>query len=247
MFSAAKLHVMYAVANAQVRQFPFQHVCIPDIFPPNLYGEIQRHRVPDRGFKRLSETGRVGRGAYKERLVLFDHEVAAADMDITSREFWSGMFKMLLDRELTQTWLNLFEATIRQHFADDIPEIAKNGGAKIFAEAMLMRDLPMYALGPHTDAPSKVVSVLFYLPPDGNRPELGTSLYLPRDRGFTCEGRAHHPFDKFERLATMPFLPNTAVAFPKTRRSFHGVEPVLDPEARRDLLIYDLRVDAGRG
>jgi len=109
-------------------------------------------------------------------------------------------------------------------------------------EALLVNDHTDYSLGPHTDTPSKVVSVLFYLPSDDRLERHGTSLYVPRKPGFTCEGGPHYLFDGFERVATMPFLPNTMFAFVKTDHSFHGVEPIADAAVSRYLLLYDLRL-----
>jgi hypothetical protein len=39
----------------------------------------------------------------------------------------------------------------------------------------------------------------------------------------------------------MPYAPNRLLAFPKTERCFHGVEPVADSGLVRDLLFVDLR------
>ncbi len=38
----------------------------------------------------------------------------------------------------------------------------------------------------------------------------------------------------------MPFAPNSLFVFLKTDSSFHGVEPVSDPDTRRWLLLYDI-------
>src|SRR2546430_17727172 len=68
-----------------------------------------------------------------------------------------------------------------------------------------------------------------------------TTLFRSKP-GFTCQGGPHYRFYGFERVATMPFLPNTMFAFVKTDHSFHGVEPIADPGVSRYLLLYDLRV-----
>ena len=38
----------------------------------------------------------------------------------------------------------------------------------------------------------------------------------------------------------MPFLPNSLFTFVKTDNSFHGVEPVLDADCKRWLLLFDV-------
>ena len=86
----------------------------------------------------------------------------------------------------------------------------------------------------------KVITLLFYLPKDESQRHLGTSIYLPKDREFRCPGGPHYSREGFERIVTMPFLPNSLFVFLKTNNSFHGVEPVQDPDTRRWLLLYDL-------
>jgi hypothetical protein len=71
---------------------------------------------------------------------------------------------------------------------------------------------------------------------------LGTSLYVPKDPQFTCPGGPHHEFDRFRRMLTMDYLPNTLFAFMKTPRAFHGVEPITQTDVQRDLLLYDIKV-----
>lgn len=63
---------------------------------------------------------------------------------------------------------------------------------------------------------------------------------MPKDPNFRCPGGPHYPHEGFERLKTLPFLPNSLFAFVKTDNSFHGVEPIGDANCRRWLLLYDL-------
>ena len=107
-------------------------------------------------------------------------------------------------------------------------------------EMILIRDKPGYGLGPHSDSPSKALSALFYLPKDDALIEHGTSLYRPKQEGFTCEGNKHHDRKNFERVKTIPFAPNTMLAFAKTLNSFHGVEP-FTASGVRDILLFDVK------
>ena len=99
-------------------------------------------------------------------------------------------------------------------------------------------------LGPSHVVFWSLAILLFYLPSDESQAHLGTSLYVPKDAQFTCAGDVHHPFDRFERVAGMPFQPNSLFAFVKTTNSFHGVEPVIDANARRHLLLDDIQLKA---
>jgi hypothetical protein len=53
-------------------------------------------------------------------------------------------------------------------------------------------------------------------------------------------GRPASQKDGFLKLHTMPFKPNSLFAFVKGDNSFHGVEPVTDPDTKRWLLLYDV-------
>lgn len=119
------------------------------------------------------------------------------------------------------------------------PWIAKRGLSKAFTDLRLIRDQQNYSIGPHTDARWKVLSLLFYLPPDGTLWEHGTSLYIPKDPTFRCEGGPHHLHEDFTRTYTAPYIPNSMIAFFKTDQSFHGVEPITIP-CQRDLLLWNL-------
>lgn len=105
-------------------------------------------------------------------------------------------------------------------------------------ETLLIKDRAGYAIGPHTDLPQRACSAIFYLAKDDKHPELGTSIYVPKKKGFTCDGMAHHPFDKFKKVQTLAYKPNTALFFQRTDNSFHGVEKT---EQERDVLLYDIR------
>ena len=53
-------------------------------------------------------------------------------------------------------------------------------------------------------------------------------------------GGPHYPFEWFERMASMPFRPNSLFTFVKGDNSFHGVEPVRDADCKRWLLLFDV-------
>jgi hypothetical protein len=97
-------------------------------------------------------------------------------------------------------------------------------------------------LGPHTDAPHKLLSLLFYCPDDDRQKHLGTSVYLPIDPDFRCAGGPHYPHDRFTKVVTMEYRPNALFAFFKTDNSFHGVEPIREAHVLRDLMLYDIHV-----
>jgi hypothetical protein len=235
MSSDVSLHVLYRIANAPIQPFPFPHILVRDVFPEDYYQELLDRIPPKEAFTTLKALGRVGNGYPDTRFVLplAPNMLSAAAEPF--RSFWSEVASWLVGGSFGSMVLPKFGEILEQRFGNLATQA-------FYDEALLVQDYTTYALGPHTDTPSKVLSFLFYLPADDSRSHLGTSIYLPKDPNFLCPGGPHHDFDLFRRVYTMPYVPNTLFAFLKTENSFHGVEPVTDAAVRRDLLLYDIRV-----
>jgi hypothetical protein len=234
MSSNVNLHVLYKVANAPVNLYPFPHIYVQDVFPPDYYSQLREHLPPPEVYKDLKELNRVGANYPDTRLVMVVTPENIQALAEPLRSFWDGVAHWLLGG-FGATVLAKFGQFLNRRFGD-------SRAMQYYDEAMIVQDYTTYALKPHTDTPRKVLSFLFYLPPDDSLAHLGTSIYVPKDPNFTCPGTASHPFERFERMATMPYLPNSLFAFVKTHNSFHGVEPIRETGIRRDLLLYDIKV-----
>lgn len=163
----------------------------------------------------------------------FANRTFADKVDIPGLEFMN-------ERPFFIEMMSLFDAELK----------AKFGGRKMqfMKELRLVRDAKDYKIGPHTDAPWKVLSLLFYLPPNEALREYGTAIFVPKDHEFRCEGGPHYPFDPFVEVWRAPFIPNSCLGFWKTNQSFHGVWPIPTP-VRRDVLLYNVyqKVDQPEG
>ena len=132
--------------------------------------------------------------------------------------------------------IDKFDAHLRSSFGRETANLG------LTPEVLVVRDHTNYKLGPHTDAPHKLLSLLFYCPDDESQKHLGTSVYLPIDPDFRCGGGPHYPHDRFRKVVTMEYRPNALFAFFKTDNSFHGVEPIHEAHVLRDLMLYDIHV-----
>ncbi len=240
MHSEAQDHVIERLAATPLRTYPYPHFYAESIFPAEYYAAL-RHNWPDASrLVSIGSTGRVTKGAYRERFVmpLTQHKISLLHDE--ARGFW-GEFAhwMLVSDRFFSAVMGKFEPYLRERFGDRLQEVGFSN------EVLVVRDHTNYKLGPHTDAPRRVLSLLFYCPDDDAYSHLGTSIYTPIDPAFRCAGGPHHPHDRFRRYATMEYKPNTLFAFLKTDRSFHGVEPIPDADVLRDLILYDIHVDAG--
>lgn len=203
----------YQIANAPVQIWPFPHIYVQDVFPDDFYADLVAN-LPEKS--KYSQFG----SNYKGRQFADPNEVSIPSM----LDFMKS---------------DEFDHLCRIPF---LPWIKKRFGSFEFDsrhDLRLIRDSLNYSIGPHTDAPWKVLSYLFYLPSNFELETLGTSIYQPNDPSFRCIGGPHHSFDKFHRIHTVPFWPNTMLAFFKTDYSFHGVEPITI-ECQRDVLLWNL-------
>lgn len=203
-------HVCYKIANAQVSKWPFPHFYIEEPFPADFYRQLRSILPPKDAYK-------TGASNYNGRVF--------ADPTAT------GELNFLLSEEFLQANVMAFFPAFKHRFP--------NLQFEPDMDLRLILDSQNYAIGPHTDAPWKVLSLLFYLPEDYALEKLGTSIYIPKDRSFRCPGGPHHKFEAFTKIATAPFRPNSLLGFFKTDYSFHGVEPITIP-CRRDVLLWNL-------
>jgi len=237
MYDKERAQVIEKIGEAGIRLEPFPHVFVEDVFPEDFYAVILDHLPQEDMYWRLRDSNRVTDAYSPHRLALSPDNLGHLSNE--NRAFWIEMFRAFLTPEFTAAVFDKF----RTHMKFLAGQLQEAGGAElnVAAESFLIRDKAGYELGPHTDSPAKLVSMLFYLAPNEEHPELGTTFYTPKDRAFFCEGGPHHSYEQFERADTIPYKPNCLLAFPKTEHSFHGVEPVSDDTLQRDLLFFDLR------
>jgi len=232
----AGLQAEYRIANAPLQHWPFPHFYARELFTPDYYAELQRNLPDPAALLPMDSTGRT-RG-FRDRFFMKLGEDRLPGVPEAQHQFWRRLAQWAFGGRFGTLVLDKFEAV-----ADERLKNAPD--REITDEMLLVHDRTGYKLGPHTDSPSKVVSLLIYLPADERFARHGTSIYLPKDPAFTCAGGPHYPFADFDRLVTMPFLPNSAFGFLKTDRSFHGVERIEEPGVVRWLLQYDLRLRDG--
>jgi hypothetical protein len=236
MSSAVELHAAYKVSNAPLNYFPYPHLFVEDIFPADFYSELQAMLPAPEDMRPIEEVRPVK--GYKERFVLDVGSDQVKSLPEGKQAFWRDVCKWLIGGRFSSAVVSKFAAELRKRFG--------TAATELYDEALLVQDITRYSLGPHSDAPRKAITLLFYLPQDESQKHLGTSLYVPKDPSFSCPGGPHYPHDKFDRVWTMPFVPNALFAFAKTDTSFHGVEPIQDENCRRWLLLYDIYVRAQR-
>jgi hypothetical protein len=234
MSSAVEAHVLGRVEAAPTGREPFPHCIVDEVFPADFYEEIIDHWPHEQEFRSIAESGRTLAG-YAERMIVPFTPEGLARLAEARRAFWAGS---------VADWLMgaQFRGALLGKFARELDESGFGAAPERTAgDALIVSDRTNYAIGPHTDAPHRVISLLFYLPEDAAFRRFGTSLYTPLEASFRCSGGKHHASASFRLAGTVEFRPNRLLAFPKSDRCFHGVERVDLPGIDRRLLIFDVR------
>jgi len=226
----------YRVANASVLRYPFPHFYMSEVFPSDWYQDLRRSLPEQRYYMRLDETGTVPKGAYPERFICELSRARQSEIESNGKPGpWDEISRVLEGNEFAQCVLTLFYDGVVERFGKDCE-------LDFETECRLVRDFSNYAITPHTDSPQKLVSLLFYMPPDDSMRELGTSIFVPIDPTFRCPGTKHHNFGGFKKVMTAPYRPNSLLGFFKTDNAFHGVERIERPSTQRDSILYNLYV-----
>ena len=238
MSSVVEEYVIYQIANSPIRKYPYPHIYVESVFPPDFYRELRNHWPSAENFVSLDSTGRVSKGAYPERFIMPLKKAEVDKLPEASRVFWTELAQWLVvGRRFMESVIGKFEPFVLRRFGAGLGNVGFSG------DSLVVRDHTNYKLGPHTDAIHKLVSLLFYCPDDDRYKHLGTSIYTPREPGFRCAGGPHYSHKLFKKVTTMEYRPNTLFAFVKTDNSFHGVDPIADADVLRDLLLYDIQVE----
>ena len=239
MFLEDELHAAYKFANAPILNFPFPHFYVENIFSDNFYSKIQENLLDSSEMMSMADlySDNPGLSGYKERMVMdFDKKESMQKAGKSKREFWASFHK-----NFSPNFSNILRVKFKK-FLDLRFTYLKN--VSYTHTLQLVHDKKNYSLGPHTDQPSKVVSVLIYLPKDHKQILTGTSIYMPKDPSKlnTELPHLHYLREDFYKVITMPYMPNSALCFIKTNNSFHGVEKLEMEETDRWSLQYNIHI-----
>ena len=216
-------YIEYQIHAAPIRPIPFPHLVIQDILPPDFYSSMIDRRPKADEFDD-KEFGR-GTGTERHRTIIRLNESCDALPD-RLRAWWRDNMGWFTGGGLASIMLERF----------GFVELAEDPGRL----SLVLRDGPGYALGPHTDVASKIVTLVMYTPWEAptriTEASLGTSIYAPKDAAPPAGGK-HYPVEMFRRMFTVPYRANTALLFLRGEHSFHGVEPAL---AHRETMQYQV-------
>ena len=238
MLTDIELHLAYKIGNTSINNFPFPHIFIKDVFPNDFYSRIQENLPNNNSMTSLPDLypEQPGFMNYKERFAIDFKKIESINkIEKHKQDFWKDIGELFMKGEFAN-----FLRTKFQYYLDMRFKLISD--LSFQSECLLINDKKNYSLGPHTDSPKKVISLLIYLPKDMEQKQNGTSLYIPKDPNFISNNKeyGHFSHEQFHKVITMPFVPNSAFCFIKTNNSFHGVEKMVMEETDRWLLLFDI-------
>ena len=228
-------HMIERLHTPEMILDPFPHYFMEQVFPDDYYEALLRNLPGSTAYQNLFEITDLKLDHFRHR---DQKDIGAGWTDLLSGEpkaFWDAFNEWFLGPDLAQAILRTFADAMNARFGDEA------SWPGISVEVQLIRHRAGFFLQPHSDANSKLVVLLLYLAPDASTSHLGTSIYRPKDPTFTCSKSAHHPFEDFVHIKTAPYLPNSMLAFFRSNRSFHGVEPLSEEDTttcNRDVIQY---------
>ena len=105
---------------------------------------------------------------------------------------------------------------------------------------VLIRDSDGYSTGPHIDPPSRVFTILAYLPERQRLHACGTRLYVPKnpqDQDQFLKNGQDQGWTNFFEVKAIDFVSNRALVLPRTAEAWHGVTPVKGSQGQRKMIL----------
>jgi hypothetical protein len=139
---------------------PFDHCVINDVFPVDFFNAAHQNWPGDGVVVSIEGVGRTD--AYSERHVMLYEDRFFEKLSPSMQNFRMFVSKATTGGTIVQACLGKFEKILKPR----IRHIKEKISLKL--ELLVVSDRTDYAIGPHTDLPSRFVSLLFYLSPDQN-------------------------------------------------------------------------------
>jgi hypothetical protein len=228
-------HFVGRLGSAKVDRDPFPHYVLERMFPGDYYRELLQHLPASEVYENLYEVTDLKLDHFRHRDQRDMDHGWTDRLPPALRPFWHSFNQWFLSEELAQ-------AVMKSFGWESWPALS--------VESQFIRHRAGYFLGPHSDLYTKLVVLLLYLAPDDRAQHLGTSLYRPKQAGFSCPNSKHYAFEDFIRVKIAPYRPNSLLAFVRSDISFHGLEPLSEQDvattAGRDVIQYVIHNKAAR-
>ena len=241
-------HINEKLLNTELETDPWTYKFIEKIFPDDFYQEILQNIPSSEYYKsRVTIDKNAKKSNYNsERYVFPITQENLLTLNDDEKKFWHNLMLMICSNQILNTVMTIFKTTLDTRM-NNLSKIEKDKlglkNYKIVKKAEIVKDFKKYHLGAHTDNYNKFITFLFYFPKNNTLEKLGTAIYK-KNMNFSLEEVAKHQTAEdtkkyFTKIKTCKFHPNSLLIFPRTNKSFHGVDEVNIEGKERDLLLLN--------
>ena len=191
-----KNYLLYQIANALVKTYPWIHVSCDSIFHPEQYDKILKN-LPKIDSMVDIRTVKFHPTEYPaERLILPETQYDS---------FWTEIQSQFLDGDLKHVLLHKFKDQLIARLGEHIKTV------EFYDTFQLTLDTPGYVLGPHTDTFNKIFTLVINLASINDCSNMGTTIYTGLDKQIIYQSA---------------YVPNSGFGVFRSDNSWHGVEPI---------------------
>ena len=230
MSDPIRLHVERKFSEAALEKLPFPHLIIENFFPDEVYRQILDANLfgANQGKEWFTQQDSPQRTKtpYWARTQINFHADDPYESTPDQRAFWDRIKAVFLSAD---HWFErLVYQKYRDYFVLRFGELVEQPDffALFRRELFLQQHKPGFAIGPHTDIPTRVFTCIFSFADRPGFDAFGTELCAHEDPRVRCWGNNHYPPEGFVVRKVAPYKPNNFLLFFKTRQSFHSVRAI---------------------
>ena len=220
---AALAHVLEAVSAAPLREEPYRHLLIDEVFPEDYYREMIR-RFPASSQMHANPVHPVHQADLVPDPGVTEAASGAWAMEakLSGRRlrFWADFREAFFSGNLEALLMDRFQ----EYLEPKLNELQRLGmlPGNYYAVGRLALDHRGAGLGPHVDRTDKLVSAVMYLAVPGAMPLEGSGTQLLRPKESVEVSAAHRTWDEFDIVSVAEYAPNRMICWPVTDDSWHA-------------------------
>jgi hypothetical protein len=220
--------VASSVDQAPASETPFHHLEFDRVFPDDVYAAMLEAMPLNSEYRGMSGRRKVDvrpdGTPTRVKIDLFPEYIR--NLPAEKRALWDVVGAALCSQPVQQAFMRRLAPGLTRRFG---PNFMATG---LYPVPILTRDVPGYAIHPHTDTKSKGITVQLYLPRDASTIHIGTIFHERRADGST------------PKHTQMKFAPNSGYAFAVGDDTWHSADAVGNEVTTRDSILLTYFVDA---
>ena len=157
-------HLADLILKAEVRSDPYPYFFIENFFSADFYAFIQRC-LPDPDHYSASDRRDSKRVSRRYLNISKSQGADLQQLRDPQRSIWENIGQQLGSEAFIKNVIKMFEPHVSDRYGET--------PLKLRSRVELIKDTADFEISPHSDAPHKVFTLLFYLPKDASKQQYG--------------------------------------------------------------------------